>query len=250
MQVSIITVAWNSAATIADTLRSVLSQTYKDIDYWVIDGLSTDGTIEIVRQWQPRFNGRLHLISEKDAGLYDAMNKGIRHCTGDIVGILNSDDFFTSDTVIQTVVESFSDDIDAVYGDVHFVNAENLDKTVRYYSSSSFRPAKMRFGYMPAHPSFYARREVFDRCGLYSLDFKLAADYEMMVRLFCKYKIKAQYIQKDFVTMRTGGMSNSSIRNRLLLTKEDARACRENGVYSNFFLCSFKYFTKVFEFLR
>lgn len=250
MQVSIITVAWNSAATITDTLRSVLSQTYKDIDYWVIDGLSTDGTIEIVRQWQPRFNGRLHLISEKDAGLYDAMNKGIRHCTGDIVGILNSDDFFTSDTVIQTVVDSFSDGIDAVYGDVHFVNAENLDKTVRYYSSSSFRPAKMRFGYMPAHPSFYARREVFDRCGLYSLDFKLAADYEMMVRLFCKYKIKAQYIQKDFVTMRTGGMSNSSIRNRLLLTKEDARACRENGVYSNFFLCSFKYFTKVFEFLR
>lgn len=249
MQVSIITVAWNSADTITDTLRSVLNQTYKDIDYWVIDGQSTDGTIEIVRQWQPQFEGRLHLVSEKDAGLYDAMNKGIMHCTGNIVGILNSDDFFTSDTVIQTIVENFSENIDAVYGDIHFVDAKNTEKTVRYYSSKGFRPAKMRFGYMPAHPSFYARKEVFERCGLYSLDFKLAADYEMMVRLFCKFKIKAQYIHKDFVTMRTGGMSNSSIKNRLLLTKEDARACRKNGVYSNFFLCSFKYFTKVFEFL-
>lgn len=249
MQVSIITVAWNSADTITDTLRSVLNQTYKDIDYWVIDGQSTDGTIEIVRQWQPQFEGRLHLVSEKDAGLYDAMNKGIMHCTGNIVGILNSDDFFTSDTVIQTIVENFSENIDAVYGDIHFVNARNIEKPVRYYSSKGFCPSKMRFGYMPAHPSFYARKEVFERCGLYSLEFKLAADYEMMVRLFCKYKIKAQYIQKDFVTMRTGGMSNSSIKNRLLLTKEDARACRKNGIYSNVFLCSFKYFTKVFEFL-
>ena len=249
MKISLITTTYNSAATLQHTFDSVLAQSYKDIEYWVIDGGSKDGTVDLIREYEPKFCGKMRWLSEADRGLYDAMNKGILHATGDIVGILNSDDFFTSDTVLQSVVEGFSDDIDAVYGDIHFVRPGNLDKCVRYYSSRHFRPWALRFGYMPAHPSFYARRDLFEKYGGYSLDYKLAADYEMMVRLFRKAKIRYKYLPIDMVTMRTGGMSTKSVRNRLQLTVEDAKACRENGMYSNFLLCSCKYITKFFEFL-
>jgi glycosyltransferase involved in cell wall biosynthesis len=249
LKVSIITTTYNSASTIESTLRSVLEQTYPDIEYWIIDGKSTDDTMDVVRRYEPSFSGRMHWISEEDAGLYDALNKGIQHSTGDVVGILNSDDFFTSCDVIERMVREFEDGLDAVYGDIHFVNPKDLSKCVRYYSSKKFCPWKMRFGYMPAHPSFYARRTVFENYGLYSKDYKIASDYDMMVRLFCKYKINAKYIPMDFVTMRVGGLSTRSLSSRLTLTHEDAIACRRNGVYSNFFLCSFKYLTKMFEFL-
>jgi len=249
MKISLITTTYNSAATLQHTFDSVLAQSYKDIEYWVIDGGSKDGTVDLIREYESKFCGKMRWLSEADRGLYDAMNKGILHATGDIVGILNSDDFFTSDTVLQSVVEGFSDDIDAVYGDIHFVRPGNLDKCVRYYSSRHFRPWALRFGYMPAHPSFYARRELFEKYGGYSLDYKLAADYEMMVRLFRKAKIRYKYLPIDMVTMRTGGMSTKSVRNRLQLTVEDAKACRENGMYSNFLLCSCKYITKFFEFI-
>lgn len=249
MKISLITTTYNSAATLQHTFDSVLAQSYKDIEYWVIDGGSKDGTVDLIREYESKFCGKMRWLSEADRGLYDAMNKGILHATGDIVGILNSDDFFTSDTVLQSVVEGFSDDIDAVYGDIHFVRPGNLDKCVRYYSSRHFRPWALRFGYMPAHPSFYARRELFEKYGGYSLDYKLAADYEMMVRLFHKAKIRYKYLPIDMVTMRTGGMSTKNVKNRLLLTVEDAKACRENGMYSNFLLCSCKYITKFFEFL-
>lgn len=253
MTISLITTTYNSAETLRDTFEAVLAQTYKDIDYWVIDGGSKDGTVEIIKEYEPKFNGRMHWLSERDRGLYDGMNKGIERASGDVVGIINSDDFFTSHDVLETVAKAFKDDtsyeLDAVYGDIHFVHAYNLDKCVRYYSSKNFRPWLMRFGYMPAHPSFYARTEVYRKYGLYSLDYKLAADYDMMVRLLCKERINARYIEKDFVTMRTGGASTSSIKHRMLLTKEDAKACRKYGIYSNFLLCSVKYFTKMFEFI-
>ncbi len=249
MKISLITTTYNSAATLQHTFDSVLAQSYKDIEYWVIDGGSKDGTVDLIREYESKFCGKMRWLSETDRGLYDAMNKGILHATGDIVGILNSDDFFTSDTVLQSVVEGFSDDIDAVYGDIHFVRPGNLDKCVRYYSSRNFRPWALRFGYMPAHPSFYARRELFEKYGGYSLDYKLAADYEMMVRLFRKAKIRYKYLPVDMVTMRTGGVSTRSIKNRLQLTVEDAKACRENGMYSNFLMCSCKYITKFFEFI-
>lgn len=248
MTISIITSTYNSATTLRHTFESVLSQTHKDIDYWVIDGGSNDGTLDIIREYEPLFNGRMHWISEPDKGLYDALNKGIMRATGDVIGILNSDDFFSSADVLELVAENIRG-VDAVYGDIHFVTPDNLEKCVRYYSSRNFRPWAMRFGYMPAHPSFYARREVFEKYGLYALDYKLAADYDMMVRLFCKYKITSRYVYKDFVTMRTGGMSTNSIANRLQLTREDAKACRRYGIYSNFLMCSAKYITKVFEFI-
>lgn len=249
MTISIITVTYNSASTVRYTFDSILSQTYHDIDYIVVDGGSQDGTVEIIKEYEKRFDGRMRWISEKDNGIYDAMNKGIRMAKGGLIGILNSDDFFTSDDVLYTVAENLTEDLDAVYGDIHFVQPDNLNKCVRYYSSRNFRPWAVRFGYMPAHPSFYIRRCIYERYGLYSLDYKIAADFDMTVRLFCKYKIRAKYIEKDFVTMRTGGISTSKISHRILITREDARACRSNGIYSNFLFCSIKYLTKVFEFL-
>lgn len=248
MTISIITATYNSAATVRHTFDSILGQTYLDIDYIVVDGGSTDGTIDIIKQYEPRFGSRLRWISEPDHGIYDAMNKGIRMAKGDVIGILNSDDFFSSDDILSTVASNIAG-VDAVYADIHFVRPDDLGRSVRYYSSKRFRPWAIRFGYMPAHPSFYVRRYVYERYGLYSLDYKIASDFDMMVRLFCRHHIKTQYIEKDFVTMRTGGISTSHLSHRLLITKEDARACRNNGVYSNVLLCSVKYLTKILEFI-
>ncbi len=248
MKITIVTTTYNSADTVRHTFESVLAQTHKDIEYWVIDGGSEDDTLGLIKEYEPLFEGRMKWISEPDDGLYDALNKGISRATGDVVGILNSDDFYTSPTVLEQVAAGFSDDVDAVYGDIHFVRPSDLDKCVRYYSSKLFRPWALRFGFMPAHPSFYVRREVYERCGGYALDYKLAADYDMMVRLFYKEKIRYRYLSVDMVTMRTGGMSTKNVRNRLLLTKEDVKACRRYGLYSNFLMCSCKYAVKLFEF--
>lgn len=248
MKITIVTTTYNSASTLRDTMESVLAQTHKDIEYWVIDGGSEDDTLGLIKEYEPLFDGRMKWISEPDNGLYDALNKGISRATGDVVGILNSDDFYTSPTVLEQVAAGFSDDVDAVYGDIHFVRPSDLGKCVRYYSSKLFRPWALRFGFMPAHPSFYVRREVYERCGGYALDYKLAADYDMMVRLLYKEKIRCKYLPVDMVTMRTGGMSTKNVRNRLLLTKEDVKACRRYGLYSNFLMCSCKYAVKLFEF--
>ena len=247
--ISIITATFNSAKTLKDTIQSVLRQTNKDFEYLIIDGGSTDETIDIVKSYESEFSGRLKWVSEKDHGIYDAMNKGIKMASGDVVGILNSDDYFTSDDILQTVDNAFkSHEIDAIYGDIHFIRDGNPQKCVRYYSSRMFRPFWLRFGFMPAHPSFYCKREIFDKAGLYSLDYKIGADYEMMVRLFKKYRIMSQYINKDFVTMRTGGASNNNVRSRITLINEDVKACKENGVYTNCLFVMIKYLYKVFEF--
>ena len=248
MKVSIITVTYNSATTIVDTIESVLQQTYPHIEYIVVDGGSKDDTIEQVKRFETAFGDRLKWISEPDKGIYDAMNKGIAMASGDVVGILNSDDYFTSKQVIANMVNAFNDNIDAVYGDIHFIRDGQPHKVARYYSSKIFRPTLLRFGFMPAHPSFYVRRSVYEQAGNYSLDYKIGADFEMMVRLFKKYRISYKYIQKDMVTMRMGGASTSGVSSHKLLLKEDARACRENRIYSNTFLIALKYFYKIFEF--
>lgn len=247
--ISIITATFNSAKTLKDTIQSVLRQTNKDFEYLIIDGGSTDETIDIVKSYESEFSGRLKWVSEKDQGIYDAMNKGIKMASGDVVGILNSDDYFTSDDILQTVDNAFkSHEIDAIYGDIHFIRDGNPQKCVRYYSSRMFRPFWLRFGFMPAHPSFYCKREIFEKAGLYSLDYKIGADYEMMVRLFKKYRIMSQYINKDFVTMRTGGASNNNVRSRITLINEDVKACKENGVYTNSLFVMLKFMYKIFEF--
>lgn len=247
--ISIITATFNSAKTLKDTIQSVLRQTNKDFEYLIIDGGSTDETIDIVKSYESEFSGRLKWVSEKDQGIYDAMNKGIKMASGDVVGILNSDDYFTSDDILQTVDNAFkSHEIDAIYGDIHFIRDGNPQKCVRYYSSRMFRPFWLRFGFMPAHPSFYCKREIFNKAGLYSLDYKIGADYEMMVRLFKRHKIKSLYVNKDFVTMRTGGASNNNVRSRLTLIEEDVKACRVNGIYTNRFFIMLKFLYKIFEF--
>lgn len=247
--ISIITATYNSAQTINDTIKSVLSQTNKDFEYLIIDGGSTDETIDIVKSYESEFSGRLKWVCEKDKGIYDAMNKGIKMASGDIIGILNSDDYYTSDDILQTIADAFKcQDVDAIYGDIHFIKDGDPDKCVRYYSSRMFSPFWLRFGFMPAHPSFYCKREVFEKSGLYRLDYKIGSDYEMMVRLFRKYKISSRYVPKDFVTMRTGGASNSNLNSRLTLIKEDVRACRDNGIYTNELFVCLKFLYKIFEF--
>jgi glycosyltransferase involved in cell wall biosynthesis len=177
------------------------------------------------------------------------MNKGIRMATGDVVGILNSDDYFTADDVVEQVAQTLADtQLDAVYGDIHFIRAGQPDRCVRYYSSARFHPRWLRFGFMPAHPSFYCRREVFERAGLYKTDYKIGSDYEMMVRLFRRYHIRTRYIPADFVNMRTGGASTRNVHSRLQLIQDDVRACRDNGIYTNAAMISLKFLYKIFEF--
>lgn len=211
-----------------------------------MDGNSKDNTLEIVKKYGKRVS---ILISEPDKGIYDAMNKGIRAATGDVIGILNSDDFFTSNDVISAVVSTFkNNDIDAVFGDIHYVKPDNLNKCVRYYSSAAFNPSLFKFGIMPAHPSFYVKRSCYEKYGLYSLDYKIASDFDLLIRFLYTHKIKYRYLKKDFVTMRTGGASTKNLNSRMLLNKEDLKACRKYGIATNIFMIMFKYLYKIFEF--
>lgn len=245
MKVSITTTTYNSAQTLKDTLESVNDQDYDNIEHIIVDGASTDNTLELVEKYGKRVKT---IISEPDKGIYDAMNKGINAATGDIVGILNSDDFFTSNDVISTITETFrNNNIDALYADLHFVNPNNLDKCVRYYSSGIFRPSLFRFGFMPAHPTFYMKKSCYEKYGLYALDYKIASDYDLLIRYLYKERIKYKYIKKDFVTMRTGGVSTESFKSRVTLNKEIVKACKKYGIYTNLFLLSLKYAYKIFE---
>jgi glycosyltransferase involved in cell wall biosynthesis len=219
------------------------------LEYVVVDGGSTDGTVDIIKGYEEKFEGRLRFISEKDNGIYDAMNKGIMMATGDIVGILNSDDFFTSNNVVERIVQEFSSDVDAVYGDVHFVKENDLSKNVRYYSGKPYKPWMVRYGFIPPHPSFYVRKTAYEKYGLYDTSFRISADVEMIARLTFVNKIPAKYINMDFVTMLVGGESTKSLRNRWLGTKEDLIACQKLGIKSNIVFVHFKYFIKSFGYL-
>jgi glycosyltransferase involved in cell wall biosynthesis len=246
-RVSVITACFNSVRTISDTVNSVLSQTYPNIEYIIVDGSSTDGTIELINSYG---TGISKIISEQDLGIYDAINKGIRNSTGDIVGILNSDDFFYDNFVVEKIAGAFTvSDIDAVFGDVRFVAPNNITRIVRHYSSKYFKTRKFRFGFMPAHPSFYVKRELFEKLGYYRVDYKIAADFELAVRFLYINKIRYKYLEMPFIIMRTGGVSNKSILSIITLNKEIARACRENGIKTNYFNIYSKYLIKMFEFI-
>ena len=250
MKISLITVTFNSDRTLCDTIQSVISQHFTNIEYIIVDGFSQDDTIEIIKKYEPLFQGRLKWISEKDNGLYDAMNKGICMATGDIVGIINSDDFYHRNDIITKVSEAFENaDIQAIYGDVRFVNPQNLDKTVRYYSSKRFTPEMFRFGFMPAHPTFFTYRKYFEEFGYYKTDYKIAADYELLIRFLYVHQLKSKYLPFDFMKMRTGGTSTASIKSNILLNKEIVRACKENGIWTCMPLLFLKYLVKVFELL-
>lgn len=238
MKVSIITVSFNSAKTIADTIESVLSQDFPEIEYIIVDGGSTDGTVDIIRQNENRIS---QWISEKDQGMYDAMNKGIAMATGDVIGILNSDDVYMNTHVISDLMRLMqSQNTEVVFADLILVDSSNQNKVIRYYDSGRFHPSKFKFGWMPAHPTVFVKRELYQRVGKFSTTYQIAADYEMLIRMLAIEKASYAYFPKPVVRMRAGGASTSGISRNWILNQEIIRACKENGIYTNLFMLLLK----------
>lgn len=248
MKISIITVVWNNQETIRDAIESVLSQTYKDIEYIIVDGESRDGTVEIVQSYGDKIS---KFISEPDNGLYDAMNKGISLATGDVVGILNSDDLYIDEFVIEKVIKVFKEHkVDSCFADLVYVHPNNLEKVVRHYDSSAFNPQKFAYGWMPAHPTFFVKREMYEKYGLFKTDYIIAADYELLVRFLYRYRVSYYYLKKVITKMRTGGISTSGVKSNWILNKEIVRACAENGLNTNMLKVLSKYPKKILGLVR
>lgn len=246
MKISIITVSYNSAETIRDTIESVIAQSYPNIEYILIDGASKDNTLNIIKEYSDKISV---LVSEPDKGIYDAMNKGIKMATGDVVGILNSDDVFYDQNSVQRVAQGFREGVDAIYADLMYVNRNDLNKPSRFYSSKSFSFAKVRFGIMLPHPTFYARKDLFDKFGFYKTNYRVAADFELIAR-FLANKINAVRIPVCLVKMREGGISSSDMKGRIHQNFEIVRACRENNIYTNIFMVMLKIPFKFLSYLR
>lgn len=225
MKISIITVCFNSASTIEETILSVAAQKYADKEHLVIDGASTDGTVAIVR----RHSNIAHWVSEADRGIYDAMNKGIAMASGEIVGTLNADDVYADDTVLSQVAEVFADPaVEACYADLVYVDKHHPDRVVRYWKSCPYKAGLFERGWMPAHPTFFVRRRVHEQFGTFDLNFPRQADFELTMRFLAVHGIKSVYIPRIWVKMRAGGISNNSVRGMIKGNLEAWRACRKN----------------------
>jgi glycosyltransferase involved in cell wall biosynthesis len=247
MKISIVTVAFNSARTIADTLRSVAAQSHPDIEHIIIDGGSSDGTQEIVKRLARPGST---FVSEADKGIYDAMNKGVRLASGSVIGFLNSDDRFSDVDVVARIVAAMrSGDLDAVFADVAFVRGSDSTKVIRRFNSDRFNPGRLAWGWMPAHPTFYLRKEVFQNAGLFKTNYKIAGDFEFVARAMYSGKLRYCHFPEVWVEMRTGGVSTGGIRNTILLNREVARACRENSIPTNWFKLLSKYPFKLMEYV-
>lgn len=248
MKVSIITVCYNSAATIKDTIDSVVAQNYQDIEYIIIDGKSTDRTIEIINSYSSNV---LKCFSEPDNGLYDAINKGIKVATGEIVGLVHADDVLASKDVISKVVDVFiENNCEAIYSDLQYVDKDNLNKVFRDWKAGTYSAGMFLNGWMPPHPTFYAKRRLFEDLGAYNTSFKISADYELMLRFVHGNNISIKYIPEVLVKMRVGGKSNSSIINRAKANLEDRRAWQVNHLKPNFFTLYQKPLSKLIQFLK
>jgi len=231
LKVSIITVSFNSAKTIAETIESVLSQDFPQIEYIIVDGGSQDGTVEIIKQYQDRID---HWVSEKDFGMYDAMNKGIALATGDVIGILNSDDVYMNTHVVTELMELMqAKRAQVVFADLILVDQDHPQKVLRYYDSGHFHPNKFKYGWMPAHPTVFVRRELYEAVGKFSTSYQIAADYEMLIRILAIQRARYAYLPKPIVRMRFGGASTAGLSRNWILNQEIVRACKENGIYSN-----------------
>lgn len=243
--ITLITVVFNSAATLEHTIRSVMEQTYANVEYIVIDGGSTDGTVEIIRRYESSID---YWVSEKDAGIYDAINKGIALANGDYIGLLHSDDFFANSSVLEMIAAHFkARNVDAVFSCLDIVDPANLDRVLRKYRISTFSPFMLRIGVMPAHPTFYCRKSCYEKAGLYRTDYRIAADFEMLARLLLRHHISWDFIDETTVKMRSGGLSSSGIRSSWVLNREIIRACAENGLYTNIFILALKIPIRLWE---
>ena len=248
MKISIITVVWNSNDTVRDAIESVLGQTYENIEYIIIDGASTDGTIEIIRSYSEKIS---KFVSEPDQGIYDAMNKGLALATGDIVGILNSDDFYSANDILESVVNEFDRSmVDCLYGDLVYVNATDTSQIVRFWKSKIYVPGAFKKGWHPAHPTFFVRRECFEKYGVFNLNFKIAADYELMLRFLEKYQLKSLYLNKTFVKMRVGGESNRNLKNIIRANLESYKAWKTNNLKVSPFIFFIKPLSKIVQFIK
>ena len=225
MKISIITVAYNSVETLENTMESVANQTYSNIEYIIIDGGSGDGSLDLIKKYESHIS---KWISEPDNGLYDAMNKGVAMATGDVIGLINSDDLFCDNMALEKVMNVFKNNkyLDSVYSDLYYVSQNNIDKIVRHWVTGKKRP--FQYGWHPAHPTFYIKKEVYKKYGAFDLSYKLAADFEIMLRFLEKYKISTHYLKEPLVKMRLGGETNKSLKNILNQNKECIRAFKEN----------------------
>jgi len=247
VKISIITVCRNSESTIRDTILSVLNQDFSDVEYIVVDGNSSDGTMMIISEYKDRI---FKIIHEPDQGLYDAMNKGIKNSSGGIIGILNSDDVFNSCEILSSVSEVFEKyNPDCLYGDLVYVDAANLSKVVRYWKAGSLRHDSFLKGWMPPHPTFFVKKAIYQQYGSFNTTFKISADYEILLRFLVKFKLLAYYFPFIITRMRVGGVSNSSISNRLVSQREDRRAWEINSLKPYFFTIAIKPLRKVLQFL-
>jgi len=248
MVVSIVTSVFNASSTIEDTIKSVLSQTYKNIEYIIIDGGSTDGTTEIIKSYGNKIN---KFFSEPDKGIYDAMNKGIKASSGDLIGFLNADDTFYDDSVIQQIVLAFSNGaIDCVYGNLVCVSREDPSRITRLWRSRAFSEGLFEKSWTPAHPTFYCKKICYEKFGLYRIDFKIAADTELMYRFLQKNHIRSKYINADFIRMRNSGVSSRGLKSTFIITQEMRRAIIENGGHFSLIKYLYYKFLKIGEFLR
>jgi glycosyltransferase involved in cell wall biosynthesis len=226
-KITVITVCYNSAATIADTLRSVANQTYPLIEHIVVDGLSKDGTVEIVNQ----FSHVTKIVSERDSGIYDAMNKGIAMANGDVIGFINADDFYADPDALASIMRVFEEtDAAACYGDLCYVKQNDVNTVVRYWRSSKFKAGLFSSGWCPPHPTFFVRTEVYEHCGKFDLDFSIGADVELMMRFLEVHHVRSLYLPKILVKMRMGGTTNRSVANVVKQNKEIWRAFKKNGL--------------------
>jgi glycosyltransferase involved in cell wall biosynthesis len=246
-KISIITTTYNSAKTIRDTLACIQQQDYPLIEHIIVDGNSGDDTMEIVAE----FSHVSKIISEKDNGIYEAMNKGLFLATGDVIGILNSDDIYSNDSIISNIAKEFEDEnIDAVYADLQYVKHNNLNRVVRTWKSGKLNRKSFYYGWMPPHPTFFVRKKIYDKVGSFNTSLRSAADYEMMLRILLKYEVPSKYIPQVIVKMRSGGISNSSIRNRIKANKEDRLAWKLNGLKPYFFTLYAKPIRKIAQYLK
>lgn len=248
MKISLITVSYNSDETIEETIQSVLSQVNVDLEYIIIDGGSTDGTLAIIDKYKDKID---ILISEKDNGIYDGMNKGLQAATGDVIGILNSDDVFASNSVLEQVGNTFKESkADALYGDLVYVDRFDLDIVKRKWVSGIYRKGDFKKGWMPPHPTFYVKKEIYSKFGLFNLDFTSAADYEIMLRFIHKENIDLVYLPSIMVKMRQGGQSNASFSNRVKANREDKKAWEVNGLKPGALTLIRKPLSKLSQFIK